>query len=145
MPFCVVDTAKIVVKLLLRDSLQLKHVYPAFICFLLYVCVFIYLSVCLFDMPAGCQRLSAVWRFRLCPLLPVPRQQALHVGHPIQRVHEGPALSGLLSRGPGTLPVLCPIEEQWLLEKAYLTSDHGHTLNVSGTRVAKEVFIGVPH
>lgn len=73
------------------------------------------LYVCLFDMSAGRRGLSAVRWLRLCPLLPVPRQQAVYAGEPIQRVHQRPAMPGLLPRRLGAVPVLRPVEEHRLL------------------------------
>lgn len=55
--------------------------------------------------PAG-GHLPALWRFGLRPLLPVSRQQAVHAGEPLQRVHQRSALPSLLPSWSGEVPVL---------------------------------------
>lgn len=50
--------------------------------------------------------MPALWRFGLRPLLPVSRQQAVHAGEPLQRVHQRSALPSLLPSRRGEVPVL---------------------------------------
>lgn len=59
-----------------------------------------------FLLPPGGRQLPALWRLGLRSLLPVSRQQAVHAGEPLQRVHQRSALPSLLPPRSGEVPVL---------------------------------------
>lgn len=59
-----------------------------------------------FHLSPGGRRVPALWRFGLRPLLPVSRQQAVHAGEPLQRVHQRSTLPSLLPSWSGEVPVL---------------------------------------
>lgn len=83
------------------------------------------LSSNVFLLSPGGRQLPALWRFGLCSLLSVSRQQAVHAGKPLQWVHQWSALPSLLPPWSGEVPVLlqqialfgwhpCLAEREWV-------------------------------